>query len=76
MNDSISVRHDATLVWIGSTIDGCSGRLGILRRPTTRHATVSRPPSPDSDDPLSDNPGTIQRFPERRQRVLPDPTPW
>jgi transposase InsO family protein len=29
-------------------------------RPSTRHATMSRPPRPDSHNRLSDKPGTIQ----------------
>jgi putative transposase len=43
----------------GSTRDGCSSRLATSRRPSTKRATMSRPPSPDSHNLLSGDPGTI-----------------
>ena len=51
----------ATLTWVDwLIIDGCLVRSATCRRPSTRRATMSRPPSPDSINSLSDDPGAVQ----------------
>ena len=48
--------------WTGSIIAGCSNRLATYHQPSMRHATMSRPPWPDSHNSLSHDPGTLHGF--------------
>ena len=61
--------------WTGSIIDGCSVRSASCRRPSTKHATMSRPPSPDSHNSLSHDPGAIQFRGPPQTRQFPNRQP-
>ena len=46
--------------WIGSTCGGCWDRLETCRRRSLKRSTMSRPRWPDSMNPVSEDPGTVQ----------------
>lgn len=59
--DGFEALEFATLRWADwFDIDGCSVRSASCRPPSTRRATMSRPPSPDSHNSSSRDPGPIQ----------------